>query len=506
MIQVIDLLYKTPSELEKTPNQEESMQHLLLAEVINGATVNPSLQKQIYDLISVPEPNAENIIWRKEILADFIANPSLLDDVLYILKMYDEVCKSLVVSARSGSGIISKKELTHRDSLIFKMRALADGIVKTLELYENAVRIFANKRLMSEAFVQINEYMKATIRKPEFEELKHLASELSDSITLDTSYIFIMKLSKYFCIEDVSMLELDPNPYDYESPKKRKAFDGQAHIENIGFEEEDDTLLKSLVERSISKLSLTMEHIINELKMPFEKINKGIYFYRFGIHLDRKIREMGLPVCLPQIDSQSKNRFECKDACDLWLSLSLVKKDKNADPSKIVVPNDIMLEPGTGALVITGKNNAGKTVFLRTIGIIQALAQAGLPVPATECYISPVHGLYAYFTAMDTGKGRFEEEVKSVSSMLDIVKDGDMVLLNEAFQSTAFDEAAEVLCSVMLYGEARDFRCIAVTHLPDIKLKMTQLEREYAIRRRALYAKAQVDEHGESTHKIEIAR
>ena len=61
MIEVVDLLYKNPHELIKTPNQEESMKHLLLEEVINGATVNPQLQQDIYDLISVPEPEGISI-------------------------------------------------------------------------------------------------------------------------------------------------------------------------------------------------------------------------------------------------------------------------------------------------------------------------------------------------------------------------------------------------------------------------------------------------------------
>ena len=113
MIEVVDLLYKNPHELIKTPNQEESMKHLLLEEVINGATVNPQLQQDIYDLISVPEPDPENIIWRRDILDDFLSNPALFDDLRAILGIHDEISKGMRNAARGGgTAVVSKKELT----------------------------------------------------------------------------------------------------------------------------------------------------------------------------------------------------------------------------------------------------------------------------------------------------------------------------------------------------------------------------------------------------------
>ena len=107
---------------------------------------------------------------------------------------------------------------------------------------------------------------------------------------------------------------------------------------------------------------------------------------------------------------------------------------------------------------------------------------------------------------MDTGNGRFEDEVKSVSSMLDIVKEGDLVLLNEAFQSTAYEEAADVLCNVLAYAAASGFRCISVTHLPGVREHMRELEGEFKLAYRAKFAEAAVDSEGNATHKIVVQR
>ena len=96
-----------------------------------------------------------------------------------------------------------------------------------------------------------------------------------------------------------------------------------------------------------------------------------------------------------------------------------------------------------------------------------------------SCEKSAYHagrGVYAYFTALDIGQGRFEEEVETVSGFLEIMKPNDMLLFNEVYQSTAFDEASvalsEFIAVACLYGS----RVIAVTHLPDMKKNLTDLQ------------------------------
>lgn len=59
--------------------------------------------------------------------------------------------------------------------------------------------------------------------------------------------------------------------------------------------------------------------------------------------------------------------------------LLLQRKDRGGEP---VRPLDIILEPGDRALVVTGGNAGGKTVCLKTMGLIAAMAMSGLPVPA----------------------------------------------------------------------------------------------------------------------------
>ncbi|MGI6203153.1 MAG: MutS-related protein [Eubacteriales bacterium] len=177
------------------------------------------------------------------------------------------------------------------------------------------------------------------------------------------------------------------------------------------------------------------------------------------------MRAKRLPLCYPTLTCGGPAHYE--ELYDLYLCASYY--DAGA-----VVPNDVDLSHG--GILVTGANNTGKTVFLRSVGTAQLLAQAGLPVIARNAAVRMRSGVFSLYAAAEkeftegNDAGRFEQEVRLVAEMLDVIKPGALVLLNELFQTTAYAEGAEGLCGILRYlrSEPVGVDYIAVTHLTDL--------------------------------------
>ena len=134
-----------------------------------------------------------------------------------------------------------------------------------------------------------------------------------------------------------------------------------------------------------------------------------------------------------------------------------------------------MLNTSNGGLLVFGNNGSGKTVYLRSIGTMQILAQAGLPVPCESAEIAVFSQLATQFSEAEkefcvgNDAGRFEQEVRELAAMVDTLKPGSLVFLNETFQSTAYSEGAEGLFHLVKYFSDLDISWILVSHLHQLE-------------------------------------
>ena len=132
-----------------------------------------------------------------------------------------------------------------------------------------------------------------------------------------------------------------------------------------------------------------------------------------------------------------------------------------------VVPNTIELSEGYSTLLITGPNAGGKTVSLKTVGLLALMAQSGLHLPAQEASLSLFDGVYADIgdqQSIERSLSTFSSHIYNLRNIMAHTAHRSLVLIDELGASTDPEEGTALAKALLLHFAQRGIAMIATTH------------------------------------------
>jgi hypothetical protein len=413
-----------------------------LAAVISAAAAGDSEVAAVVTwALAHPLTDPEAIRCRQAVLADFVAHPALLDELL-------QACDEAVAVQRAvfrAYFMVTE----HPDASVRRSVHVLHDVMPYLHRLRDVVDEYGS-RIESQGLRALFEQVNRDLTTARLEALASDVEALRfvDGVLVDAS------LGPGATVHDYRLRR---------SPQRRLARRladrGAARNVVLAWGTTDDGReITAMRDHALLAVATDLDQASRHLVSFLTQLRLQLRLFRGALNLDRAMSAHQLPRCVPQPRPIDTTAVDLRGLVDLGMALRT---------GKPVVGNDFVAPDGR-AIVITGPNNGGKSTFLRSVGQAQLLMQAGFTVPADRIELRVTDGVLTHFRRGEDQtmtSGKLAEEMQRMSALLDQVRPNSTVLFNESFATTYELEGTRIAANVVKALLEAGVTVVYVTHM-----------------------------------------
>lgn len=420
------------------------------------------------------------IEYRMEVIYDLLANPTVVDTLKSVLTLLNDIVELRQIKSETEVAKNYLYSITEIELYIDIVARLARGFRSV----RDNVKSTALKRL-TDTVTELSEsdyYRDLNSKLNELTAKVHEVKSITIGVNLDSEFrpidAGVVSLNaEHFKSGKVidKILRMDFKDGDYTCiaplvPYTRSQTDNAKIAFTNAFNNAMNDIFKSDVRQW---RQLVQSYVLSNTDFLL-RIMPEIEFLTKAQHMLLALKSRGLSLAVPEICDMDAREFDCQGIYNPAVALRVDAQ---------MVKNDISFDDKAKIYVLTGPNRGGKSVITCAIGLAQALAQLGLPVPADKAKISPITAIYTHFPS-ESGdtieKGRLGEECARLNAIFDTVDRYSLVLLDESFSSTGSYEASYIASEVLTGFSIVGCRCLFSTHLHELSAQLDEINAKCA--------------------------
>ena len=391
-------------------------------------------------ILSGLQNDAATIQYRQAVLQDCLRQPAI------VKSMYDIAVEVIENKNRQWWGVTGRSPGSLLYGSVQLLTLFADALAKLRRIADEHATAFA-----SEGFTTLLAMLRAELSDDYLATIKTRLKELK------FSHGVFMSASLGPGNQSADFVLRQPAS---RKPWLARVFGRRAPAYSFRLDPRDEAGARALGElrdRGINLVANAAAQSADHILSFFVMLRAELAFYLGCVNLHRELERRGVPICFPVPAPPGACRHSCVGLRDVCLALSM---------DQPVVGNDLAAD-GKKLVVITGANKGGKSTFLRAVGLAQLMMQAGMFVAAESFTADLCRSLFTHYkreedTTMKSGK--FDEELKRMSDIVEALTPDALLLFNESFAATNEREGSEIARQIVRALLETRVKIFFVTH------------------------------------------